>query len=92
MKRIISTLIDLPNDGTLDNVRTLINLLNQMLRIRLITPPTTEIMIFLAHNKPNLYYATKKSILKNSNLNILFEIRGDNDIVEKRLQEFLSQL
>ncbi len=92
LKRVLTTLIDLPNDDSVDNVRKLINSLNQLLRIRLITPPTSEVMIVLAHQKPLLYHAARMSIHRNSHLKILFDIKGQNDIAEKRLNEFISQL
>ena len=71
-------------------VRELIAILNGLLRIKNIVPPTVEIMTYIKQVKPKLYHATRKGITSTSNLNLLFQLDADPALAQERLQEYLQ--
>jgi hypothetical protein len=91
LNRIIHDIYELNDIDTIENVKKLILYLNQLLRVRPLTPPTSEIMIFLRYHKPLLYYTTKYAISKSSNLKMLFDIQGDIHVALERLEEYVRQ-
>jgi hypothetical protein len=92
LKRILEAIHKIPDDDNVNTIRQLILYLNQLLRTRPITPPTSEVMIVLQARKPKLYHATRLSVSKSSHLNMLFELRGDLALAEQRLDDFVKNL
>ncbi|WP_134687486.1 hypothetical protein [Brevibacillus migulae] len=92
LKRIISDIYKLTDSDSVESVKKLTLYLNQLLRVRPLTPPSSEIMIFLKHHKPSLYYATKYAISKSSHLTMLFDIQGDVQVALERLDEYFGDL
>lgn len=84
------SILNLPDSEELTQVNILIGHLNRLLRINSVTPPITEIMSLLKHQKPALYHRTRLSINAGSQLHILFSIDFDPQLAEERLQEYLQ--
>lgn len=91
VKELIKRALELEDAVNVAMVKELIAILNELLRIKGVVPPISELVIYLAHLKPNLHYAVKSSISRTSHLTMLFEIRGDAALAEQRLQEFVEQ-
>lgn len=89
-KRLISNIIQLTDTDEKQTVQQLVLLLNQLLRVKTIVPPTSETMIFLHGTKPKLYHATRYSLSSSSHLQMLFSIHGDVELADQRLKEFLD--
>jgi len=92
VQRILHTILMMPNSEQLSHAQELILLLNQLLRIREVTPPISEIMIVLGHQKSKLFHAARLLISLNSNLKLLFEIKGDPGLAYQRLQEYIINI
>lgn len=92
VKRLLLSILKLPDNDSASAVRQLILYLNQIMRIRSLVPPTSEIMILLQAYKPLLYDATRFGLSKSSHLNVLFQIKGEVRLAEQRLHEFLDSL
>ncbi|WP_134687020.1 hypothetical protein [Brevibacillus migulae] len=90
VKELIHTIMEMPNTDELPLIRQLAIHLHRLLRIRVITPPISEVMITLQSEKPKLYHATRLSLPEKSHLSILFEINGDEHLAKERLQSFLN--
>ncbi len=88
MKDLVDLINKVPDNDSATSIKQLIAYLNGLLRIKFITPPTTEIMSLIKYQKPNLYYATKRSITATSHLNMLFLLEMDPTAAANRLQEF----
>ena len=88
MNRIIVSILRLPNEDNQKQIKDLILYLNQLLRIQSITPPTSEIMIFLRYAKPKLFHATKFALSRSSHLCLLFQIDGNLELARMRLNEY----
>ncbi len=92
VKEIIGSIMNMPNADELVAIRKLAVLLHRLLRIRVITPPVSEVMITLRAEKPLLYHAARLSLSEKNHLSILFEIKGDEKLAKERLELFLSNL
>jgi hypothetical protein len=92
MKRLIHSIFEIPDQDSPTNMKKLIQFLTQMLRVRDLTPPITEIMIVLQEQKPLLFHSTRLAIQKSSHLTLLFEIKGDSKLAVQRLEDFVSKL
>lgn len=88
---LIKKAVEMEDSTNIAAVKELIAILNELLRIKVVVPPISELVICLAHLKPNLHYAVKSSLSRTSHLKMLFEIRGDATLAEQRLQEFIAQ-
>ncbi|MFM1654768.1 hypothetical protein ACI7RC_22110 [Brevibacillus sp. B_LB10_24] len=91
-KNIIKGLLELidsvPDSDEAAAVKQLISYLNGLLRINVVTPPTTEIMSIIKHEKPTLYHATRRSLTSTSHLSMLFQIDMNPDLAAERLQQY----
>lgn len=92
LRRILESLSQIPNNDSNSSVGQLVLYLNQLLRTRGITPPTSEVMIILQSTKPMLYHATRLSLTRSSHLVMLFEIKGDVQLAQQRFDVFLETL
>jgi hypothetical protein len=92
VKRLIESIMSMPDSDELPVIRQLAVYLHRLLRIRVITPPTSEVMITLQAEKPKLYHSTRLSLVEQNHLNILFEIRGDTKLAQERLHKFLQAI
>ncbi len=90
IKEIMGRIKKMSDTDDLQAVRELIAILNQLLRIKNIVPPTVEIMTYIKYAKPMLYHATRKGITSTSNLNLLFQLDADPALAEERLHEYLQ--
>lgn len=90
IRDILSTILNAPDNDDPAAIKSLIALLNGILRVNTFTPPTVEIMNFIKLQKPALYHATRKSITTTSNLAILFQLDADPKIVAERLEEYIK--
>ncbi|GAA4716626.1 hypothetical protein [Brevibacillus fulvus] len=88
IKQVINEMEKLPNEDNINVIRKLLGYLNQLLRMKTVTPPTSEIMILLANQKPVLYHAARLAIHPTSHLFLLFQIKGDYQLAEERLEVF----
>lgn len=88
-KELIASIRNMPNTDELMVIRQLAVQLHRLLRIRVITPPISEIMITLQTEKPTLYHAARLSLSEKNHLSILFEIKGDEHLAKERLEQFL---
>ncbi|WPS85652.1 hypothetical protein SMD22_00910 (plasmid) [Brevibacillus halotolerans] len=95
-RNIVEGFIDIikriPDDNDKQSIMKLVNYLNGLLRIKEVTPPVSEIMSLIKHNKPNLYYATKINVHPNSHLSMLFGIEMNTTIATERLQAFSKEV
>ncbi|MFF2532409.1 hypothetical protein ACFVS2_26205 [Brevibacillus sp. NPDC058079] len=82
----------IPDDNDRKSIMKLVNYLNGLLRIKEVTPPVSEIMSLIKDQKPNLYYATKMNIHRNSHLTMLFGIEMNPEIATERLQAFSKEV
>lgn len=89
-QEFLSKIMNAPDDDDPASIKSLIAMLNGILRVNTFIPPTVEIMSFIKHQKPLLYHATRKSITSTSNLAILFQLDADPTIVAERLEEYLK--
>jgi len=87
---MVKNIRQLPDDDSAETVKQLISYLNQLLRIKVIVPPISEIMILLQNEKPKLYHGTRYAITSTSNLQILFQIMGDAHLAEQRLRTMIE--
>lgn len=92
LKQLIRSLLELPDKDNTETIKELVLYLNQLLRVKPLTPPMSEIMIVLQDQKPSLYHSTRLSLSKSSHLRMLFEIKGDPVLSKKRLDELLDTL
>ncbi len=92
LKRILETIERIPDNNNITSIRQLVLQLNRLLRVKPLTPPTAELMIWLQERKPTLYRATKRAIFNRSHLSMLFEIKGDAALAERRYHAFLRTL
>lgn len=90
MKDLVELIDRVPDDDSPSAIKHLIAYLNGLLRIKSITPPTTEIISLIKYQKPRLYQATKRSITSTSHLNMLFLIDMDPVLASNRLQQFVK--
>ncbi|WP_126425479.1 hypothetical protein [Brevibacillus marinus] len=90
VKELVRNALKVEDSAHAAAVKELIAILNELLRIKSIVPPISELVICLAHLKPNLHYAIKSSLSRSSHLKMLFEITGDAALAEKRLREFVE--
>lgn len=88
-KQIITNILQFTDSDSKQAVQELIMHLNQLLRIKVIVPPMTEVMTILYQTKPKLYHATRYSLTSSSHLQMLFQIHGDPDIAQTRLADFM---
>lgn len=88
MKDLLHVLDHIPDDDQPLDIKQLIAYLNGLLRIKTVTPPTTEIMSIIKSQKPKLYQATKRRITSTSHLTMLFLLDMDPTIAASRLQDF----
>ena len=91
MKDLLNVLDLVPDDDQPSTIKQLIAYLNGLLRIKMVTPPTTEIMSVIKYQKPKLYHATRRSITSTSHLNMLFLLEMDPAVAMKRLQHFSKE-
>lgn len=92
LKKLIRSLLELPDQNNNENMKELVLYLNQLLRVKPLTPPMSEIMIVLRDQKPALYHSTRLSLSRSSHLAMLFEINGDPILSKERLDELLLEL
>lgn len=92
VKEIIRAIMDMPNTDELIFIRQLAICLHRLLRIRVVTPPLSEIMTMLKMDKPKLYHAARLSLPEKSHLSILFEIIGNERLAKERLANYLNDL
>ncbi len=84
-------LYHVPDDKDSLSVQKMIGFLHTLLRMKEITPPTTEIMSVLKAKKPQLYHATRLMIIPTSPLYLLFQINMDEANAEERLEAFFAE-
>ncbi|REK67799.1 MAG: hypothetical protein DF221_00905 [Brevibacillus sp.] len=89
-KQLIEEVLALNNSADRVTVKQFIFILNELLRIKGIVSPVSEVMIVVSQKKPDLYHAARLSISQASHLKMLFEIRGDAALAEERLLAFCS--
>jgi len=92
LKRVLRSILEIPNDGGPTAVKRLVLHLNQLLRIKVVTPPTSEVMVLLQAHKPLLFHATRVALSRSSHLNILFQIKGDTALAEERLNQLMNDM
>jgi len=90
IRDLIQLIDDIPDNDEPSSVKSLIAALNSLLRIKVVVPPTIEIMSMIKHSKPTLYHATRKSITSTSNLNLLFQLDADPLLAERRIHDFMG--
>lgn len=90
IREFLQTILNMNDQDDPASIKSLIAMLNGLLRVNTFIPPTIEIMSFIKHQKPTLYHATRKSITSTSNLAILFHLDADPKIVAQRLEEYIS--
>ncbi|MGO0063033.1 hypothetical protein ACTID9_23940 [Brevibacillus fluminis] len=86
---LIKKIESIPDLNTNDCVRQLIVCLNQLCRITVVTPPITEIMIYLHTYKPVLHDATRAATRTSTVLQLLFQIQGDIQLAERKIRQFI---
>lgn len=88
LKDLIDLIDQVPDEDNPSAIKQLIAYLNGLLRIKVITPPTSEIISLIKYQKPRLYHATRRSITSTSHLSMLFLIEMDPVLASNRLQQF----
>ncbi|NGQ97263.1 hypothetical protein G3578_19170 [Brevibacillus sp. SYP-B805] len=92
VKRLIESIMNMPDTDDLPTIRQLAVYLHRLLRVRVVIPPTSEVMISLQAEKPTLYHSTRLALGDRSHLDILFKIQGDRKLARERLHQFLQSL
>ncbi|MGO0060429.1 hypothetical protein ACTID9_10515 [Brevibacillus fluminis] len=90
IREFLQTILNMNDQDDPASIKSLIAMLNGLLRVNTFIPPTIEIMSFIKQQKPTLYHATRKSITSTSNLAILFHLDADPKIVAQRLEEYIT--
>jgi hypothetical protein len=90
-KDLIEEVLAMKNSADRLTVKQFISILNELLRIKVVVSPVSEVMIFVSQKKPELYHAARLAISHASHLKLLFEIRGDAALAEKRLLAFVRE-
>jgi len=90
-REVITSILNTPDSDDQRHIKQLLSGLNQLLRIRVVVPPTSEIMVKLEASKPKLYHATRLAIPRNNPLYMLFQLKGDVTLADKRLSTFLCE-
>lgn len=95
-KAIVTNLYHLiksvPDDTDRTSVVSLLTYLNGLLRIKIVTPPTAEIMALIKAQKPILYRAARRALFPSSHLYMLFQIDMDPKLAVERLSRYVEEL
>ncbi len=91
LKKLIHSITQLPDSNSTGTIKQLVMYLTQLLRVKAVVPPTSEIMILLQSQKPQLYHGARLSVQSSSLLHMLFSIHGDAQLAATRLEEFMNQ-
>ncbi|MGO0059334.1 hypothetical protein ACTID9_04830 [Brevibacillus fluminis] len=95
-KAIVTNLYHLiksvPDDTDRTSVVRLLTYLNGLLRIKIVTPPTAEIMALIKAQKPTLYNAARRALFPSSHLYMLFQIDMDPKLAVERLSRYVEEL
>ncbi|QRG65594.1 hypothetical protein [Brevibacillus choshinensis] len=94
-KMIVREFFDLidtiPNSDAQETVQKFLRYLQGVLRIKQVVPPTVEIMTVVKQSKPFLYHAARRSVLRSSNLYMLFQVEMDLELAKERLEQYTQQ-
>lgn len=93
-RMIIREFIDLiqtiPDDEEQATVQKFLRYLQSLLRIKQVVPPVVEIMTVIKHTKPVLFHAARRTVLKSSNLFMLFQLDMSFPLAQERLADYLK--
>ncbi|MGD8190141.1 hypothetical protein ACQCN2_09175 [Brevibacillus ginsengisoli] len=92
LKDLLDVLDHVPDEDHPSAIKQLIAYLNGLLRVKLVIPPTTEIMSLIKCQKPKLYQATRRSVTSTSHLKMLFLIDMDPTTATNRIKEFANSV
>jgi hypothetical protein len=82
-------LIDtIPNRDDQETIQKFLRYLQGVLRIKQVVPPSVEIMTIVKQSKPVLYHAARRSVLRSSNLHMLFQVDMDVELAQERLRQY----
>lgn len=84
-------LIDtIPNNDEQATTQKFIRYLQGLLRIKQVVPPVVEIMTVVKATKPVLYHGARRTVMKTSNLYMLFQVDMDLELAHQRLEEYMN--
>jgi hypothetical protein len=84
---LIKTIPD--NDEQL-TIQKFLRFLQGLLRIKQVVPPTVEIMTVVKNRKPVLYHGARRTVLKSSNLYMLFQVDMNYELAQERLSQYVE--
>jgi hypothetical protein len=88
VREFIDLIQTIPDDENPVTVQKFLRYLQSLLRIKQVVPPVVEIMTISKHTKPTLYYAARRTVLKSSNLFMLFQLDMSFPLAQERLEQY----
>jgi len=89
VKEFIELINSTPNEEGQAAVQKFLRYLQSLLRVKHVVPPVVEIMTVVKHTKPVLFHAARRTVLKTSNLYMLFQVDMSLPLAQERLDQYL---
>ncbi|CAM3391040.1 MULTISPECIES: hypothetical protein [Brevibacillus] len=90
VREFIDLIQTIPDDEEQATVQKFLRYLQSLLRIKQVVPPVVEIMTVVKHTKPVLFHAARRTVLKSSNLFMLFQLDMSFPLAQERLEDYLK--
>lgn len=90
VREFIDLIQTIPDDEEQATVQKFLRYLQSLLRIKQVVPPVVEIMTVVKHTKPVLFHASRRTVLKSSNLFMLFQLDMSFPLAQERLEDYLK--
>jgi len=88
VREFIELINTTPDEEGQAAVQKFLRYLQSLLRIKQVVPPVVEIMTVVKHTKPVLYHSARRTVLKTSNLYMLFQVDMSLSLAQERLDQY----